>query len=380
MKIRFTELSDRLKYPAKYRAQLSMIHSDILAYADMYFNGTSTMKQKIVAALNATSYYVLSGEDIPDTWNPDRPLDNIPEVSMKSLRSCLGPLYITSSNIIWDVSIKNSSSEIVIDDDGTEDVPQFDLDAIEFDDITATSPDDLLLDGPAVPRIDVNKIWMSGVIDGRLYCIYTSLPEVPTTQSEVSATTDIKLMTTSDFMKMFPNRVLYTRPAEMYAEYDSIEVDPVLGAILPIKGFTKKQLINNIIQYPYLANIVREGRVDGARKQVPFYTRIEIDGQLYKTVDVWNDIPEMKGLPKNKAIMQEYVVRRYLLERDVKHMEHKYEMFGTLDPYLTLFMPTSYYIEFGHKAVEDIAKQCVLSRISYKRSRNPVIRRLNELA
>lgn len=89
-------------------------------------------------------------------------------------------------------------------------------------------------------------------------------------------------------------------------------------------------------------------------------------------------IPEMKGLKKTWPVIREYVVRRYLLERDIKGIEHKYPMFGTLDPFVTLFMPSKIYREEGYKDSVDIARQCVKSRVSYLQSRNPVIRRLEE--
>jgi hypothetical protein len=52
-------------------------------------------------------------------------------------------------------------------------------------------------------------------------------------------------------------------------------------------------------------------------------------------------------------------------------------MYGTLKPFLTLFMPPEMYIQYGFNDVVDISRQCVLSRVSYKQSRNPILKRLN---
>ena len=137
-------------------------------------------------------------------------------------------------------------------------------------------------------------------------------------------------------------------------------------------------MIDNIIKYPHFEGLVRQGRLKGTTRYVDFWKYIEINGELYKTKDIWEELDDTKRLPKVKAVMEDYVVRRYLLERDLKGIDHKYKLFGELDPYLTLFMPSENYIQLGYTDVIDIAKQCVKSRVSYKLSRNPVIRRLDE--
>ena len=91
-------------------------------------------------------------------------------------------------------------------------------------------------------------------------------------------------------------------------------------------------------------------------------------------------LPDLKTLKPSWSIIAEYVVRRYLLERDILHVDHKYKMYGTLDPYLTLFMPSQDYVSAGYKDVVAIAKHCVESRVSYLQSRSPIIRRLEENA
>ena len=103
---------------------------------------------------------------------------------------------------------------------------------------------------------------------------------------------------------------------------------------------------------------------------------IEIDGQLVKvTQQLWDELPELSCLPPNRAFQQEYVVRKYLLERD-NGIHHEKEMYGTLYPYITLFMPASDYVRRGYKNIEDIVMNCIKSRVSYYRSRSPVLNRL----
>lgn len=377
MKIRFTELPDRLKYAPAIRAKLSLIHSDVVIHVSANFDGKASTKQAIVSTLNTLSYLVMTDSDLPSNWSSSDPLKNLPVVDTSVLRDKLRDIYVGTSDIIWDIDISTQDDSDESDEETEESSEP--LPTIEtYDDLEATDPEDLSLDGPVIPRIDVSKVWKSGVIDGHKYCVYTSLPEIPTCQSEISITTDINQMTTKDFLKLYPTQVFFTRAAEMYSEYDNCIYNETLGAILRIGKFTKKQLLDNIIKYPQVSSIVREGKVDGIKKFVPFYTRIEIDGTLYKTADIWAELDDVAHLPKNKSIMQEYVVRRYLLERDHSGVNHRYKMFGELDPYLTLFMPSAMYVAFGHKDIEKIAEQCVRSRISYKLSRNPVIRRLDE--
>ena len=49
-------------------------------------------------------------------------------------------------------------------------------------------------------------------------------------------------------------------------------------------------------------------------------------------------------------------------------------MFGILDPYLTLFTTAADYQQWGLDPL-DVAKRCVSSRVSYRRSRNPTLRK-----
>lgn len=230
-----------------------------------------------------------------------------------------------------------------------------------------------------IPQIDTSKIYASGEIDGTKLVIYHSLPIVPTRQCEISVTTDVSLLSERDLMKLYPDRRFYTRNSDLYRKVDGLYYEEGLGCVLPIKDFSRSQIIDNMIKYPHLENILRLGKSASGAKYVEFWKFIEIDGELHRTKDIWDSLPESSFIPKSKFFMEEYVIRRYLLERDVEGVNHRFKMFGSLNPFLTLFMDSDSYIRYGYKNVVEIARQCVCSRVSYMKSRNPILRRLGEL-
>ena len=226
---------------------------------------------------------------------------------------------------------------------------------------------------PAIPQIDYSKApWISGVVNGEEYAIYESLPRIPTVQNEISVTTDSSIMRDRDFLNLFPNHVMHTRRPAMYEKVDGLYYDPNIGTILPVEGYTLEQCIDNVIQYPHLFQLKRFVKNDW----VMFSSYIEINGELLPSVAAWNTIPDSKKIPAHPEYIYEYVLRRYLLERDVGSVYHKYDIWGTLDPFLTLFAPADWYAKHGYKDSLDIAKKCVDSRVSFLRSRNPIIRKI----
>ncbi len=424
--VRFTELVDRYKYPPKLKAKISAYFSKIFEYVCDHYDGTSSFKRKAVRVFNSVAYFIINNEDFWDSWDDSNILDCLPVISDDRLKQCLHESYLSSSSIKWDIDIVDDSdlstkvthtsdagklsvvdpkldsylkdsklSKLgidIIEDASTyadEDV-YTNNDTLPSDMLSSkisasnksysdpTRPEDLFLQGPVIPKLDCTKIYKQGIVDGRKYVVYSSLPEIPKCQAQVSLTTDVSIMTDSELLNLYPNRRLYTRLQPLYEQLDRVSYDTFLGCILHISGFTRSQMIDNIIKYPHFENIVRQGKLKGNLKYVDFWKYIEIDGELYKTKDVWDTLEDTKRLPKIKAVMEDYVIRRYLLERDINHIDHKYKMFGSLDPYLTLFMPAENYIQLGYTDVIEIAKQCVASRVSYKQSRNPVLRRLSE--
>lgn len=402
--IRFTEFVDKYKYLPNTQSQLTGYFSKIFAYVCDHYDGTKIFKRKTIKCINVLSYLVVQHEDFWDLWDDSNMLNCLPDVSDTILKQRLQGSYLVVSDIKWDIDIVDDSdlndkisldSDINITSDNSISVDESQSytthELSDYIDTVSSSvsiesgtnselptpPDDLYLEGPIIPQIDVNRIWKQGVLDGRRYTIYTSLPDIPTKQCEISLTTNPDYLTDTELLRLYPNRRLYTRSQTLYDRLDRVDFDTFLGIVLHVDGFTRKQMIDNIIKYPHFENIVREGRVKGNIKYVDFWKYIEIDGELYKTRDIWDTLDDTKRLPKVRAIMEDYVIRRYLLERDIKHIDHKYKMFGTLGPYLTLFMPQRTYVELGYSDVINIAKQCVKSRVSYKLSRNPILRRLN---
>ena len=370
--IKFTNLTEKLSYPPAVRAKLSSLHSDVITYVVSNYDGTATYRQKVVNTINTLSYMVMSGDSMPDDYDISDPL-NINFVDDTECKNVLGNLYIHSRLIDWDINIsdesKSVSNNIQVsyksnDDNGSKHIVRT---------AKPTPKEYLYLKPPTVPQFDYSKPFLQQMIGPDLYCIYTSLPEIPTKQNEISVTTDVNKMTYDDLMKLYPNQVIHTRSSALYEKVAGLDYDDKLGVIIPVQGFTKKQIIDNIVKYPHIFKISK--LVDD--QIVSFYTTIEIDGELHKTLDIWDTLPESKKIPKSSEFIKEYVIRRYLLERDIKKIEHKYPMYGTLYEFLTLFAPSDDYIEMGYKNTSEIAKQCVLSRISFKKSRNPVLRRLS---
>lgn len=391
----FLQLTSVFPYPPTLKGELATIHSTFIDQALEMFDGTKTCKTKLMHIFNCITYMYTSGDALAPAWNPSDPIHTFLDVSDEVLEESLHDKYISLKDIDWvDMPINkaavevNSSTQvdkstadksITKNKPGAKKVPISD----PVYDINMSSPvlqgqltdkSDLYIQPPTVPRFDASKAYAAGTIDGTPFVIYTSYPEIPTKQNEISVTTDVNKMTDKDLLKLFPTSFIRTRAECMYQLCEKIELHPQLGLILPIQGYSRSQLIDNIIKYPHLFKLQKD--VDGQLES--FYSTIEINGELHKISDIWKDLPESSIIPYTKEFIKEYVARRYLLERDIKHVEHRYKLYGTLDPFLTLFTTISDYAEMGYDDAVELATSCVTSRISYKKSRNPVLRRLTE--
>ena len=224
-----------------------------------------------------------------------------------------------------------------------------------------------------VPRF-LTTPWISERSGADTLVIYPSEPKIPTKQNEISVTTNVEDMTDFDLLKLYPHQFIQTRPAVMYKPVDGLGYHMELGVILPIASYNTQELIDNLIKYPHIYKLQR--LVDGEFKV--FYTSIEINGELKDVADVWGSslLEDTSVIPYTADFVKEYVVRRYLLERD-HGIVHNYPLYGELDPFLTLIAPASKYAEWGYLDSVGVARSCVTSRIRYKRSRNPILRRLN---
>lgn len=379
------QLSEKLPYPVSVKTELSIAHANAISKFIESYSGTFSERRNIIDKLNLISYMYISGNTIPDTWNIDDPL-NVP-ISVEyeeDMIETLRDVYIRSERDIDWGNVPKIESEAITEKDSSESDTvrkmlrpdnSMDIDSSNQSSTILTDKSDLYIQPPTIPVFDYDDKFASGYIDGVPYVIYKSLPVIPTKQNEISVSTDVSMMSESDLLRLFPNNIIHTRAASMYERVDGLSYDDELGVILPINGFTEEQVRDNIIKYPHLFKLLKE--VDG--RLVSFYSTVELDGKLHKIVDAWKLLPEASKIPYNREFVKEYVVRRYLLERDIYHIHHVYPMFGRLDPFLTLFMPYEEYKKNGYNNSVDIAKQCVNSRVSYKTSRNPVLRRLENV-
>lgn len=383
-------------------------------------------KRKWVAVWNSVSFYYVENDenkkekfsgDVLESndlgWNPKNPLE-LTRVSDMELRNKLGSNYLECGKVDWscvddfiyedsiDTMFVNekdlvSSVEVSKEKIGSfskmvKDIEKKDDHSIEESNLKetievnrnnvsssvqkniqkkrVTSKEDLYLEA-IVPVNDWSRGYkLTGAFDIENY-IPISLPEIPTKQCEVTVTTDSSKMLDREFLNLFPTQFIRTRRPVLYEMIPGCEYDEKLGVILNIEGFTKEQILDNIVKYPVIHELKRQ--VDENTFDI-FYTKLEIDGQLYDIETIWSELKDTKDLPHNKALMSDYVTRRYLLERDVKGVKHKYPLFGRLEPFMTLFMTPKEYKQYGYDDPLYLAKTCVQSRQHFLVDRNPVLR------
>lgn len=377
----FSQIPEQLAYPAVCKATISQAHSVIIEEVLKDLHRTRAFLKDVIQLMNTLTYRALSGDDLQ--WSAADPL-NFSNLEDDFTIRCLldSPqyhLYISFRDIHWasdNIEIITVASYVQSDNVTT---PPTLTPIAPVTEISVTAPtpkEDLYIRPPLVPRFSTTQVYVAGMLGDAKYCVYTSFPEIPKRQTDISATTDVSKMTSSDLLKLYPNHIIRTRSAAMYEPYEDLQLDPILGLILPIAGYTLEQLRENIIKYPHIYKLTRFV----GSKLVSFYTHIEIDGTLHRVSDIWETLPEHEIIPYNSDFVKEYVVRRYLLERDVKGICHLYPIFGELDPFLTLFAPPETYQSLGYSDAEQLARLCVESRVQYKLSRNPVMRRLKDNA
>lgn len=389
----FTQIPDKLKYPANIRGKLSSLHSIIVTHVMAEFPGTRSYKVKVLDVINNLSYHVLVNDDLSQVWNSDKPLELKQLVDNNIIKKNIGAMYLEYSDVKWDVDISSTTDDTTANTTDTQKSETVVQKSKPISTSTSAKPlftdtkadpkptvqnstiptpkENLYIKCPTIPQFKSDDVYVTGFINGERYSIYKSLPIIPSKQNEISATTDLSLMTEMDLRNLYPNRIIHTRDECMYEPTPSIYQHPILGNILPIEGYTQEELIDNIVRYPHIFRLCRQIDDD----IVSMYSTIEINGELQRTLDVWDDLPESAILPRTSQYIKEYVVRRYLLERD-HGVKHKYPIYGAFDEYITLFMPIDDYIKLGYTDIICMAKKCVAARIAYKRSRNPILRGL----
>lgn len=302
-------------------------------------------------------------------------------IDEKNFEECREEYQKCDTNTLDNLSIvDNSKIEDKIECRASESITS------ESNDITLN---DMILDPKPYQRFDTSKVWKRVYDDcGRPMNMYATLPTIPKVQRDISVTTDVDKMSTSELLNLYPksNPIKGFRSHPMFRKtYKGFKNDPILGFIPKILNFTEQQIIDNIIKYPSVSSTCRldispdTGRCDFKR---PFYEKIEIDGELLEcrsieqVKDYVPDIQDMYDAGITELpILWDYIVRRYLLERDILGIHHKSQMYGDLQPFACLCLPSFEYVNRGYTDdIEEFAYNHVKTRIHYLESINAVIR------
>lgn len=376
-RIKFTSISETYKVHRSVKGRLGELHSSVIDYVIKHFDGTMSYKQKVVRVLNILTYALYASEPLPMNWRKTAPFDNIPDIDNDQIEEVLGDIYLTADAIDWDIAIVDTvepaltAASSVTGFKPIEPVITSSVQTHKDASIIETPATDLYIQAPEIPQFDYSRPWVQKQCGADLLTIYTTLPEIPQRQRDISITTNVTKMTDSDLLRLYPNHFVRTRAPIMYTPQTNMDFDKDFGVILPIDDYSKDQVIENIIKYPHLYKLAREQNDE----LVSFYAYMEIDGELVDTLEVWDSLEISKWIPKQVEFIKEYIVRKYLMDIEYKGETFKYPIFGTLDPYLTLFMPASEYAKRGYDVIK-LARSCVQSRVSYKQSRSPVLRRI----
>lgn len=389
---RFIDLTDyRLPTNVKSKcAEMSTNCSEVISLSIDRYTGTLSQKHRIISILNSMNTATVVGDKFDFDISYFDSFESI--YSIDYMKSVLGLAYIKFDEVKWDISsilIDNldvtrsinqdikydlESSNPVIDH--TDDIK---LDSIKKVDESEgyteykSSREDISFQFPEFPRFNTSKIWALCEDDGgRCIPIFYSIPEIPETQNQINITTDWTKMTDSEFLRLYPDHTIQTRRPEMYVRHYGFEFDELVGYIPKITGFTRDQIVDNIIKYPQFNFMYR--MVDGRR--VSFMKHIEVDGELLTLQYAKNNIEDIYNLPDDKVFYWDYIIRRYLLERDYETVNHKYPLLGYFHPYITLFTTPSIYRSRGYNDILDMAKKCVRCRVLFYQSRNPLLKRM----
>lgn len=325
------------------------------------------------AESNKNSHAVRSDSEVADSSIPNkRPYTFSAKTDtgerysgqVKSAHSNAASITSGSTIATEDKSLIQEDASNVCDDDDEYEVASS-LQPV----VNATPKEDLFITIPKYPKVaDVSSSLPNN--------IRVSLPLVPSKQSEISATTDVNSMSEEDLLNLFPNTFIRTRSPLMYKPRQGITLDPDYGLLIPVEGFTDAQVRDSIIRYPHIFQLARQME-DGTFTS--FYNDMEIDGELVNILKVWKYLPEAKiididslnSTSEQIEFIKEYAIRRYILERDIAGVKHKFDVRGSLPEFMTLFMPASMYTKEGYGNSIDLAKKCVSARVSYLRTRNP---------
>lgn len=384
--IKFTSISELYDVNRSVKGKLSELHASVITYVVAHYDGTLAYKQKVVRVLNMLTYVLYASEPVPMNWRKTDPFENVPDIDDDQIQEVLGDVYLTVDAIKWDItpvdtdfpttSFTYAETKPKFTPVSSEPIPSYV--ATSNAAFKETPSTDLYIQTPDIPQFDFSKPWLQKQCGSDLLTIYTTLPEIPLRQRDISITTDVTKMSDTDLLNLYPNHFVRTRAKIMYTPQTNMHFDKDFGVILPIDDYSREQVIDNYIKYPHIYKLARHlpGLQEGT--DFPsFYGWIEIAGELVDIQKNWNSLEISKWIPMQVDFIKEYLVRKYLMDIEYKGVEYKYPIFGTLDPYLTLFMPASEYATRGFDVI-DLARKCVQSRVSYKQSRSPILRRIKE--
>lgn len=401
--IRFEDIIEQLPVKPQYRSKFVEAYPSLHEYVVNNFRNSKKFKQVTLNKLNYLLYVLYTDNVVMYNWKEvvsedefyydERPgvisdtiapsfLD-VDDVDWSSLIEGNSAMLSKVSNVnkntkvgtfevkhvTQPVSVENSNVSVNGSNEDTADVELEQVKSVNLNE-NPTSKEDLFIVTPKYPRVAEHHY--------RYKNIHVSLPQVPTKQCEVSCTTDVNFMTSKQLLDLFPNTFIRTRSSFMYEKKEGITLDSDFGLLVPVDGYTDAEMRDCIIRYPHIFKLKRVGP-DG--NLISFYNHIEIDGELIDTLEAWSFLPEAKVLDfdsmstrqEQLEFMKEYAIRRYLLERDVRGIKHKYPVVGNLPEFITLFMPADMYVNEGFKDPVELARTCVKSRVSYLTSRNPRI-------
>lgn len=373
-------LHNRSIISSKCQGKLSTYLSDVVDYVLHNYRPSLKYKKQVLDYINTIIYFCVSDSCFPLGWSSKCPFDRLDVSNVSSYKKILGDAYLEMCDIEWDIDYDSANISNSVDSISANVSLQSKLDYSSKADnssyIQNNLPDmkelrkQISFELPMYPSIDTTCIHEFGQDEaGRKVPIFSTLPKIPVVQNDISSTTDINNLSDDDLLKLFPP-VYIPRIDDFYSYSYSDCHDPVFGYVPCIEGFSKQQVIDNIIQYPQFNYLYR--CIDNRR--ISFFKRIEIDGKLYSIDEAMLLDNCLKHLPQNKFIIKDYIIRKYLLERDIKHVDHISKLFGTFTPFLTLIGPPKFYIDHGYTDILQIAKQCVAGRVQFYRSRNPLLK------
>ena len=254
-KIKFTSISEKFALPSKFKGQQSKLHGEFIEYVVKHFQNTRKYKQTVVDALNILTYCVIASEAPTFDWKLSDPFNTIPEYDMDMIEEATSVYFLTMDAIDWDVSEADDSyhitdAQVIVPSAPTEpqeDVkiytpsraeiapdttpivpPQISRVIQEVPEVSTcttvlTPKEDLYIQPPKYPQFDFSKPWLSVQDKGDQLVIYTTIPEIPTKQNEISVTTDPDKMTVTEMMMLYPKQFIRTRAPIMYEPQEGLD-------------------------------------------------------------------------------------------------------------------------------------------------------------